>query len=100
MPIPLYIKNSPLNRDELRKISDSFARQNGSAAAPTASLHFTDNAFKSLDAKHIERLFITLHVGPGYLCTGEREKYFEKITWRSGMKSRKKYFDVPLHSEA
>ena len=79
MPIPLYIKNSPLNRDELReKYQTVFARQNGSAAAPTASLHFTDNAFKSLDAKHIERLFITLHVGLGTFAPVSAKNISEK----------------------
>ncbi len=66
MPIPPYLKKSPLNRDELlEKYQTIFAKTDGSAAAPTASLHFTDSVFDKLDKKGIERLFVTLHVGMG-----------------------------------
>jgi S-adenosylmethionine:tRNA ribosyltransferase-isomerase len=66
MPIPLYIKNSPLTEAQLRiKYQTVFAKVQGSAAAPTASLHFTHSIFKQLDQKNIKKLFITLHVGLG-----------------------------------
>ncbi len=66
MPIPPYLKRSPLKRDELlEKYQTIFAKKKGSAAAPTASLHFTNKVFKRLDKKGIERLFVTLHVGMG-----------------------------------
>ena len=42
-----------------------FARQPGAVAAPTAGLHFTDEVFASLDAKGVDRAFLTLHVGYG-----------------------------------
>jgi S-adenosylmethionine:tRNA ribosyltransferase-isomerase len=66
MPIPPYLKKSPLKRDELlEKYQTIFAKTDGSAAAPTASLHFTDSVFNKLDKKGIKKLFVTLHVGLG-----------------------------------
>lgn len=66
MPIPLYLKKSPLKRDQLfEKYQTIFAKNEGSAAAPTASLHFTKRVFKRLEKKGIEKFFITLHVGLG-----------------------------------
>lgn len=95
MPIPLYIKNSPLTRDELiKKYQTIFARAPddarlyGSAAAPTASLHFTDDVFASLDAKQIERLFITLHVGLGTFAPVSAKNISEK-------KLHEEWFEIP-----
>lgn len=66
MPIPPYIKHTPLTRDELmEKYQTVFARTPGSSAAPTASLHFTDDVFASLEKNGIERAYVTLHVGLG-----------------------------------
>lgn len=66
MPIPPYLKKSPLKRDELlEKYQTIFAKTDGSSAAPTASLHFTDNVFNKLEKKGIKKLFVTLHVGLG-----------------------------------
>lgn len=66
MPVPLYLKKTPLNRDELlKKYQTIFAKYEGSSAAPTASLHFTDNVFNKLKEKGIEKYFVTLHVGLG-----------------------------------
>jgi len=73
MPIPLYIKNTPLNRNELlQKYQTIFARVpvgtrliGRSAAAPTASLHFTNRLFRKLEKKGIDKEFITLHIGMG-----------------------------------
>lgn len=66
MPIPLYIKHSPLSRDELsKKYQTIFAEKQGSSAAPTASLHFTPTVFQSLVNKGIKSAVITLHVGLG-----------------------------------
>lgn len=66
MPIPPYIKHSPLSRDELiEKYQTVFAQKAGSSAAPTASLHFTPEVFQSLREKGIEEIKTTLHVGLG-----------------------------------
>jgi S-adenosylmethionine:tRNA ribosyltransferase-isomerase len=42
-----------------------YAKHDGSVAAPTAGLHFTDELFKKLSAKNITKGFVTLHVGAG-----------------------------------
>ncbi|MFZ2026371.1 MAG: tRNA preQ1(34) S-adenosylmethionine ribosyltransferase-isomerase QueA [Microgenomates group bacterium] len=66
MPIPPYIKHSPLTRDDLLiKYQTIFAKNEGSSAAPTASLHYTERVFESLRDKHMEELRVTLHVGLG-----------------------------------
>jgi len=71
MPLPPYIKRdkpqkglwSPYNDKE--DYQTIYALHEGAVAAPTAGLHFTEDVFKKLDTKGIERLFLTLHVGAG-----------------------------------
>ncbi|MCL2019672.1 MAG: tRNA preQ1(34) S-adenosylmethionine ribosyltransferase-isomerase QueA [Oscillospiraceae bacterium] len=61
-PLPPYITE---------KLSDSsryntiYAKEKGSAAAPTAGLHFTERVFSSLEKKGIQTAYVTLHVGLG-----------------------------------
>ncbi len=65
-PIPPYLRDTPLSERKLReRYQTVFAREAGSVAAPTASLHFTPRVFMALTNKGIERAFITLHVGLG-----------------------------------
>ena len=65
-PIPPYIKHSPLSESKLRQEYQAiFAKQKGSVAAPTASLHFTKRLLKKLKASGVAVEFITLHVGLG-----------------------------------
>ncbi len=62
MPLPPYIKTTLLDKDRYQTI---YARYNGSAAAPTAGLHFTEEIFTKLREKGVEILDVTLHVGLG-----------------------------------
>ncbi len=64
MPTPPYIKPSEKDADHYQTI---FAQKEkrGSAAAPTAGLHFTKEIFEALTQKNIETAFCTLHVGLG-----------------------------------
>lgn len=64
IPLPPYIKRSAELEDSER-YQTIFARQEGSVAAPTASLHFTDEVFSNLAQKGITPNFITLNVGAG-----------------------------------
>lgn len=64
IPLPPYIKRKPTDSDSIR-YQTIFARSEGSVAAPTASLHFTDRVFQSLDEKNINQIYLTLHVGAG-----------------------------------
>lgn len=66
MPLPPYIKESPLTEPELRQAYQSvFAREAGSIAAPTASLHFTEELLEHLQASGISIAYVTLHVHLG-----------------------------------
>lgn len=74
MPIPPYIKHTPLSRDELiEKYQTVFAQSPGSSAAPTASLHFTNEVFRNLNKKEIQKSYVTLHVGLGTFAPLTRE---------------------------
>jgi S-adenosylmethionine:tRNA ribosyltransferase-isomerase len=66
MPLPPYIagKRKPDARD-VADYQTTFARQNGSVAAPTAGLHFTPELFAALAAQGVARETVTLHVGLG-----------------------------------
>ena len=65
-PIPPYIKRTPLNEKELRsEYQTVYAKAEGSAAAPTAGLHFTEDLLKQLTDAGIQQTTITLHVGLG-----------------------------------
>lgn len=62
MPLPPYIKK---RLDDQNRYQTSFAKEEGSAAAPTAGLHFTEEYINDLKGKGVEVLYITLHVGLG-----------------------------------
>ena len=64
IPLPPYIKRGATEEDKIR-YQTIFSNQEGSVAAPTAALHFTQNVFKKLSAKNIDHEYITLHVGAG-----------------------------------
>jgi S-adenosylmethionine:tRNA ribosyltransferase-isomerase len=64
IPLPPYIKRKPDEEDNNR-YQTIYAAHDGSVAAPTAGLHFTENVFKNLAAKNISKDFVTLHVGAG-----------------------------------
>lgn len=64
LPLPPYITDGPppAEREVYQTI---YARWEGSSAAPTAGLHFTEDIFAQLAAKGVQRAFVTLHVGLG-----------------------------------
>jgi S-adenosylmethionine:tRNA ribosyltransferase-isomerase len=64
MPLPPYIRRSPDSSDT-RRYQSVFARRQGAVAAPTASLHFDTPLLQDIEARGVERTFITLHVGAG-----------------------------------
>jgi S-adenosylmethionine:tRNA ribosyltransferase-isomerase len=64
IPLPPYIKRSATEADKER-YQTIFGKRQGSVAAPTAALHFTQNIFQELSKKNIDREYITLHVGAG-----------------------------------
>ncbi|MBR4719770.1 MAG: tRNA preQ1(34) S-adenosylmethionine ribosyltransferase-isomerase QueA [Lachnospiraceae bacterium] len=62
MPLPPYITHKLKDRDRYQTV---YARYNGSAAAPTAGLHFTKELLKELEEAGIDIAYVTLHVGLG-----------------------------------
>ncbi|MBM2658430.1 tRNA preQ1(34) S-adenosylmethionine ribosyltransferase-isomerase QueA [Staphylococcus pseudoxylosus] len=62
MPLPPYIKERLDDQDRYQTV---YAKASGSAAAPTAGLHFTDELLANIRDKGINIAFITLHVGLG-----------------------------------
>jgi len=64
MPLPPYIRRVEASSDRER-YQTVYARQSGAVAAPTAGLHFDETMLSRLEARGIERAFITLHVGAG-----------------------------------
>lgn len=84
MPIPLYIKNTPLDEQQLRKRYQTIFADtppgciSGSAAAPTAPLHFTNRLFKKLEGRGIKKYFVTLHIGLGTFAPINEENFLQK----------------------
>ena len=62
MPLPPYIHEKLKEKDRYQTV---YAKYEGSAAAPTAGLHFTDELFEKLKEKGVEVANVTLHVGIG-----------------------------------
>jgi S-adenosylmethionine:tRNA ribosyltransferase-isomerase len=64
VPLPPYVRrpDGPLDRERYQTV---YAREPGSAAAPTAGLHFTPDLLARLEARGVARATVTLHVGPG-----------------------------------
>ena len=84
IPLPPYL-NREAEESDSERYQTVYARHEGSVAAPTAGLHFTDEVFQSLANKGIGTEFITLHVGAGTFkpvsteTIGEHEMHVEKV---------------------
>ena len=62
MPLPPYIKEKLEDKDRYQTV---YAKYEGSAAAPTAGLHFTKELLEEIENKGVEIVYVTLHVGLG-----------------------------------
>lgn len=62
MPLPPYITEKLENKDRYNTI---YCHETGSAAAPTAGLHFTEDVFDKIREKGVDTAYVTLHVGLG-----------------------------------
>ncbi|WP_421919717.1 S-adenosylmethionine:tRNA ribosyltransferase-isomerase [Marinifilum sp.] len=88
IPIPPYL-NRDTEDDDLIRYQTVYSKFEGSVAAPTAGLHFTDKVFADLDSKGIEREELTLHVGAGTFKPvkseqiGDHEMHTEHIQVRA-----------------
>ena len=62
MPLPPYITHKLQDKNRYQTV---YAKYEGSAAAPTAGLHFTKELLQEMEARGVELAFVTLHVGLG-----------------------------------
>ncbi len=88
-PIPPYLSRTVLSESKLRvKYQSIFASRGNSAAAPTASLHFTKRVLRDLKKKKIDKAFVTLDVGLGtFAPVGEQELALGKL--------HSEFFEIP-----
>lgn len=76
MPLPPYIKETLDDRERYQTV---YAKHEGSAAAPTAGLHFTKELLEQIEAKGVNIVYITLHVGLGTFRPMSVEKVEEHV---------------------
>jgi S-adenosylmethionine:tRNA ribosyltransferase-isomerase len=89
MPLPPYIKRPAAgDPEDLERYQPIFAKTEGSVAAPTASLHFTEPLLQALDARGIGRASLTLHVGLGTFLPVKAEDTVEH-------RMHAEWFDLP-----
>jgi len=86
IPLPPYLNRAAEEADRTR-YQTVYAREEGSVAAPTAGLHFTEEVFADLDRRSITRAFVTLHVGAGTFRPVKSEQM-------SGHVMHEEYIDV------
>lgn len=76
VPVPPYVEPSKENTQTYQTV---YADKIGSVAAPTAGFHFTKDLLATLDAKGVERAFVTLHVGLGTFRPMKSETLAEHV---------------------
>ena len=89
-PLPPYIKRKAEESDK-ESYQTIFSKHKGSVAAPTASLHFTENILAQLREKNIQTLHVTLHVGAGTFKPIKSENVLEH-------KMHEEYFEVSIET--
>jgi S-adenosylmethionine:tRNA ribosyltransferase-isomerase len=65
MPLPPYIKRAKPEDEDRTRYQTLFAARDGAVAAPTAGLHFTPPVLAALEARGVQKVALTLHVGLG-----------------------------------
>ncbi|MBN2070209.1 MAG: tRNA preQ1(34) S-adenosylmethionine ribosyltransferase-isomerase QueA [Candidatus Krumholzibacteriota bacterium] len=93
VPLPPYIKRE-MEDDDVERYQTIFAREDGSVAAPTAGLHFTEKVFRDIAQRGGTVIPITLHVGPGTFRPLESEIVEENILSPEYIMIRKDYWDA------
>lgn len=90
LPIPPYLNRDAEDKDK-KDYQTVYSKIEGSVAAPTAGLHFTESVLDAIDRKGIERNEITLHVGAGTFKPVKSEEI-------EGHEMHSEYIYVPLSS--
>ena len=76
MPLPPYIKEELQDRERYQTV---YSREVGSAAAPTAGLHFTPELLETIRAKGVKICYVTLHVGLGTFRPVKEEDILDHV---------------------
>jgi len=87
IPLPPYIKRD-VEKSDAERYQTVYAHYEGSVAAPTAGLHFTERVFEKIKEKNIQTDFVTLHVGAGTFKPVKSETMIEH-------EMHAEYFTVP-----
>lgn len=77
IPLPVYIKRKDINPEDEVRYQNVYSNIEGSVAAPTAGLHFTEELLEAIRAKGVETCFVTLHVGAGTFLPVKTENIAE-----------------------
>lgn len=85
-PLPPYIKEKLADKERYQTV---YAKENGSAAAPTAGLHFTKEMLAKLEEKGVRLAFVTLHVGLGTFRPVNVENVLEHVMHKEYYSDRK-----------
>ena len=101
-PTPYYLGKLGMDENQLRtRYQTVFAGEKKSVAAPTASLHFTDRVFETLDARGVVRATVTLDVGLGTFQEIAPEnvagKYLHQEQYRMSAADREMIADAKSH---
>ncbi len=94
-PTPPYLGTLAMSEHDVReRYQTVFAQEQKSVAAPTASLHFTETVFRSLEEKGIETAHVTLDVGLGTFATVKAENIEGKFLHTEHLKISRSSFET------
>ncbi len=97
MPLPPYIHQQLADPDRYQTV---YARENGSAAAPTAGLHFTEGLLRQIRERGISTGFVTLHVGLGTFRPVQEEIITDHVMHREFCTMPPETADLINHTRA
>ncbi|MBI5417123.1 tRNA preQ1(34) S-adenosylmethionine ribosyltransferase-isomerase QueA [Candidatus Poribacteria bacterium] len=93
-PLPPYIKRDNEQEGDRERYQTVFARHEGSVAAPTAGLHFSEEFLKEIEAKGVITTSVMLHVGYGTFAAVEEEEIEKHKMHSESYKLRKNSRDI------
>jgi S-adenosylmethionine:tRNA ribosyltransferase-isomerase len=91
VPLPPYITDASSQPSQYQTV---YANPPGSVAAPTAGLHFTEELLEKLEAKGIQKAYVTLHVGVGTFRPIEVEDITQHIMHQEWVEIPQKTIDL------
>ncbi|MEO8174631.1 MAG: S-adenosylmethionine:tRNA ribosyltransferase-isomerase [Sediminibacterium sp.] len=96
IPLPPYL-NRAVEASDKERYQTIYAKHDGSVAAPTAGLHFTENLFENFRKKNIQHGFVTLHVGAGTFKPVKSETMQDHEMHAEFIDVKKEFIDHLLH---